>query len=1248
MGGQYQRRGVTRLGKVALAAVLAVGSFVSAGPQPASAVVHGTELTVADFAPTGRFPWLVYEEGFDGACSGSLIAPEWVLTAGHCTRMTTVRYGHPNKLLALDVAVVADLAPPGFDPGNPTAGFDFRLLRLSAALPGPFAPLAGNVLADAGDALRVAGWGLMEGTPFLAETNVAREGTMRISGVGPKVIVATTDPSLICFGDSGGPGLLERNGGLSLVGVTSFGETSDCSSGSGGFGRIALVRDWIEAVAGPLPVVANRAPTVGTAITPAATGRVGVLVWPPIVDADADEVTVALSGVPADWALLDACDNQNKQCRFVAPDPGTFTLTVTASDGLGAGVGSAEVRVAEVAPTGAGPTAPVYDGDVNTGVQFTVNLLEQGLTQPPTDADDPTDRLLLAIDAGDGSAPALTTFDDHFGRAPHTYTVPGTYTSTITVRDPNGNDDTVTRVVHVLPNSVKLPRAVTFVNADPTLGVRPVPVRLDFARPLTSPAEIGLVVDPVSTVTGVLPPSVSIPVGATRGSFIVQMPLTIGDRSVFRLVQLTGDPIFVTPESATIAVDLIFGDTDLDGDSLPDSSETVADAADDDIDDDGLLDGLESAPFIADADDDGLFDGLEVGLTAPQGYDTDLAVGHFQPDLDPASTTDPFAADTDADGIIDGIEDANHNGRVDAGETDPTSDPIRLIVEAGPDQFVAFGAPVTLTATVAGGDGSPITSVQWNGGAVDAPNALTTTLTAFGTATLYVDVCNATRCGTDFVTVFVDPVELVVDAGPDLRARSGSPVTVTATATAPVTVPAFLGAVLWGDAADFEFFDGVPATAEFPHAFAAPGTYENMVCFVVGDSSGCDTMTIEVGGPNAPPIVQAGPASGLEGSNIVLNAVATDTDNDPLSFSWSFAAGPAMQCTATGANTANASLTCADDGVVVATVHVTDGFDTVSADVQVTISNVAPTLAVATQPVDGVVQVGVPLTLTSTIFDPGTADAVTCAIDWGDGVVEQACTGTHAYSSAGTKQVTVTANDGDGGSATATAIATVTDAHRADLLLARNGQRTLNVAPLNGRTVTTADDLYVFVSGHPNVPSIRQVTFSIDSVLFSVDRGAPFDLAGSARPTAPAWALDADLLAPGPHTISAIVVFVGGSSEGLAATFNVVGTGSRSLMVSTRANRSNPITLDRARLSGKVAIFLGPNTPITDLGAVSMLLDGRLQSLDLTAPYDLRGGTATTAVMLDTAGLRAGAHTVRAIVVLRGGGYLIYDATFTR
>jgi outer membrane protein OmpA-like peptidoglycan-associated protein len=72
-----------------------------------------------------------------------------------------------------------------------------------------------------------------------------------------------------------------------------------------------------------------------------------------------------------------------------------------------------------------------------------------------------------------------------------------------------------------------------------------------------------------------------------------------------------------------------------------------------DTDGDGLSDERESVrwntdPNDPDTDDDGLPDGLEVD-----------------------TNTNPTLPDTDSDGLADGVEDANHNGLVDAGESDP-------------------------------------------------------------------------------------------------------------------------------------------------------------------------------------------------------------------------------------------------------------------------------------------------------------------------------------------------------------------------------------------------------------------------------------------------------------------------------------------------------------------------------------------------------------------------------------------------
>jgi hypothetical protein len=103
-------------------------------------------------------------------------------------------------------------------------------------------------------------------------------------------------------------------------------------------------------------------------------------------------------------------------------------------------------------------------------------------------------------------------------------------------------------------------------------------------------------------------------------------------------------------------------DFDTDDDGIPDGME--------DIDHDGLVDVDETNPCNMDSDGDGVQDGTELGYALENvGPDTDTGI--FKPDLDTSSITDPLNGDTDGDDLIDGEEDTNHNGRVDAGETDP-------------------------------------------------------------------------------------------------------------------------------------------------------------------------------------------------------------------------------------------------------------------------------------------------------------------------------------------------------------------------------------------------------------------------------------------------------------------------------------------------------------------------------------------------------------------------------------------------
>lgn len=160
-------------------------------------------------------------------------------------------------------------------------------------------------------------------------------------------------------------------------------------------------------------------------------------------------------------------------------------------------------------------------------------------------------------------------------------------------------------------------------------------------------------------------------------------------------------------EEMEAGTDPTVGDTDRDGlDDFQEVKVAMTDPLDEDTDDDGVRDGAEGQicrncdadplgdadedgiinALDPDSDDDGLTDGTELGIrnplagggTAPYTYaGTDESAGFFTADADPDTTTNPIVADTDLDTLLDGVEDANHNGRVDDGESDPNdaSDP---------------------------------------------------------------------------------------------------------------------------------------------------------------------------------------------------------------------------------------------------------------------------------------------------------------------------------------------------------------------------------------------------------------------------------------------------------------------------------------------------------------------------------------------------------------------------------------------
>ncbi len=191
-----------------------------------------------------------------GFCSGVVLAPTIIFTAGHCvvapgdTRIYVQDHnGRPHF-----VAVSRVARHPGFRPDAPrtrSRSVDLALVQTADALPQEFAPpvLAEAAAYSAGAAFEIAGFG------------VSRENDPKSSGVLRSAIVALRPPlsSLLlwldsaqhetgaCTGDSGAP-VFDESG--KLAAIIAFAEGSGARK-CGALTQAVLIaphRAWINGV----------------------------------------------------------------------------------------------------------------------------------------------------------------------------------------------------------------------------------------------------------------------------------------------------------------------------------------------------------------------------------------------------------------------------------------------------------------------------------------------------------------------------------------------------------------------------------------------------------------------------------------------------------------------------------------------------------------------------------------------------------------------------------------------------------------------------------------------------------------------------------------------------------------------------------------------------------------------------------------------------------------------------------------
>ncbi|MEU8665273.1 trypsin-like serine protease [Streptomyces anulatus] len=202
-----------------LAASLAAGVLTAIPAQALS----GTAVAVGTHTFTAKLE--IGEGATKSACTGALVDPRWVITAGSCftTGTTSLVRGKPAAKTTATIGRT-DLTATGGHVSEiteivPYEGRDLVLARLAAPAAGISPVTIATTPTTAGAALTAVGYGRTR-TEWVP--NKLHAGPFTVNAVtGPTLdIVGASAGSAICKGDAGGPVLRQDGGTVALVGVS--------------------------------------------------------------------------------------------------------------------------------------------------------------------------------------------------------------------------------------------------------------------------------------------------------------------------------------------------------------------------------------------------------------------------------------------------------------------------------------------------------------------------------------------------------------------------------------------------------------------------------------------------------------------------------------------------------------------------------------------------------------------------------------------------------------------------------------------------------------------------------------------------------------------------------------------------------------------------------------------------------------------------------------------------------------------
>lgn len=244
-----------------------------AGAAPAQAIVGGKDAPAGKYTSVARVSFGIF------SCTGTLISPDTVLTAGHCGSATGLVVGTPIGYPPQAFTVRIGEHRRGDSNGQQRAvasvhvspeylavdGYDLTVLKLASDSTKAPTQVAGPSLRsiwEPGDLQTIAGWGVTEENG--SAPNVLQEAQVPIvsdetcdatySGFENRSQVCAGYPEGgidTCQGDSGGPLFgVAGDGSFKVVGATSYGEGCARPGKYGVYARVAddALRTWVASL----------------------------------------------------------------------------------------------------------------------------------------------------------------------------------------------------------------------------------------------------------------------------------------------------------------------------------------------------------------------------------------------------------------------------------------------------------------------------------------------------------------------------------------------------------------------------------------------------------------------------------------------------------------------------------------------------------------------------------------------------------------------------------------------------------------------------------------------------------------------------------------------------------------------------------------------------------------------------------------------------------------------------------------